>query len=217
MTYSHQFTASGIAIIEYALTEDDLARMEHAFAVAHQGVGARLDQLAPDMLAWLNAHPALNEISAALLDNPARLVRAVAFNKTAATNWFVPWHQDRTIVVPERHTAAGFRHWSERAGEFHVEPPVDVLERMVTLRIHVDACDEDNGPLEAVPGSHTQGRLERDAVASAVERGRPMLCLAVRGDILAMRPLIVHRSQKAKRPAQRRVLHLDYAVDDTSR
>ena len=83
---------------------------------------------------------------------------------------------------------------------------------MVTLRIHLDDCGEDNGPLEALLGSHTQGRLDRAAIASLVESSQAMLCLCARGDILAMRPLTVHRSQKARVPRRRRVLQLEYAT-----
>ena len=96
----------------------------------------------------------------------------------------------------------------ERTGK----SPAGVLERMVTLRIHLDDCDEDNGPLEVLPGTHTSGRLSREAIARHVELATPMLCLCARGDILALRPLLVHRSQKAKAPRRRRVLHLEYAA-----
>lgn len=216
MAYAYQFAASGIAIIEYALTNDDLARMATAFPSNIMGTGARVARLPPDMLAWLTAHPALDQIAATLLDGPARLIRAVTSDTTTAANWFVPWHQDCTIVVPTRRASADVQHWAEQMSDHHVEPPVTVLEQMVTLRIHLDACDEDNGPLEAMLGSHTHGRLERDKIAQVVESGTPMLCLAARGDILAIRPLIVHRSQKAKQLRQCRVLHLDYAIAMTA-
>ncbi len=38
-----------------------------------------------------------------------RPVRAVLFDKTAATNWSLAWHQDRTICVRERREVAGLR------------------------------------------------------------------------------------------------------------
>jgi hypothetical protein len=35
-----------------------------------------------------------------------------------------------------------------------------------------------------------------------------------RGGVLLMRPLLLHASQKATRPARRRVIHLEYAACD---
>ena len=83
---------------------------------------------------------------------------------------------------------------------------------MITLRVHVDDCGADDGPLEAIEGSHRQGRLDKAAIADLATKGTQRLCLAVRGDILAVRPLCVHRSQRARKPSRRRVLHLEYAA-----
>jgi hypothetical protein len=66
----------------------------------------------------------------------------------------VPWHQDRTIVVRERIKVDGFGPWSIKDGLLHVAPPYDMLARMVTLRVHLDAVPESNAPLLIVPGSH---------------------------------------------------------------
>jgi ectoine hydroxylase-related dioxygenase (phytanoyl-CoA dioxygenase family) len=81
---------------------------------------------------------------------------------------------------------------------------------MIALRIHLDDCDEDNGPLEVIPGSHELGRLTAGDIAALTGQSQPLLCLAVRGDLVALRPLLVHRSQRARRPAARRVLHLEF-------
>jgi len=39
-------------------------------------------------------------------------------------------------------------------------------------------------------------------------------CAARAGDILAMRPLLLHASSKSTQPARRRVLHVEYAASD---
>jgi ectoine hydroxylase-related dioxygenase (phytanoyl-CoA dioxygenase family) len=208
MPFVAPFTANGIAIIEYALLERDLARMADTFG---QG-NARHTALSRDLIDWLGTHPAILELARRLTAPTARLVRVIAFDKTPDANWFVPWHQDRSIAVANRVEVPGYSNWTIKDGLIQVEPPVAVLDGMVTLRIHLDDCGEDKGPLEAILGSHTAGRLDRAGIASVVETGTRMLCLAARGDILCMRPLTVHRSQRAKVPARRRVLHLEFAA-----
>jgi ectoine hydroxylase-related dioxygenase (phytanoyl-CoA dioxygenase family) len=188
-----QFAEQGVAIFEYVLTADDLRGMDAAFPeLAPRTAGARLAAFSPDVQAWLAAHDGLQELASRLLQAPGRLSRIQAFDKSPSANWFVPWHQDRAEDGHERSVAQ--------------------LEGTVALRVHLDDCDENNGPLEVIPGSHTAGRLDADAIAAQTAVAPSMLCLTVRGDILAMRPLLIHRSQRARAPAARRVLHLEYAA-----
>jgi ectoine hydroxylase-related dioxygenase (phytanoyl-CoA dioxygenase family) len=139
-------------------------------------------------------------------------VRALLFDKTPEANWGVPWHQDLTIAVEKRVDMAGFGPWTLKAGIDHVRPPVEVLERMVTLRVHLDDCGVDQGPLRVVPGSHAEGRLEVAATQRWVERGNLVTCLVPRGGVVMMRPLILHASSPADSPRRRRVVHLEYAA-----
>lgn len=203
------FAEQGCLIVEYALCEADLDVWAAAFTGA---AGRRHTALPHAVLDHAARHPALRALAAELAGGPARLVRATAFDKTGASNWFAPWHQDRTIAVRRRIDAPGFINWTGTDGEIHVEPPAGVLASMVTLRIHLDDCDADNGPLECVLGSHTSGRLDRAGIEHVVATSPSRLLLAARGDIVAMRPLTVHRSQRALHPRRRRVLHLEYAT-----
>jgi ectoine hydroxylase-related dioxygenase (phytanoyl-CoA dioxygenase family) len=187
------FTGQGVAIFEYVLTPDDLNAMDAAFPDLAPGTaGARGDAFPAELQSWFAAHDGLLELAGRLLQRPARLSRMQALDKSAAANWFVPWHQDRAAGGQER--------------------PVEQLERTVALRIHLDDCDENSGPLEVIPGSHRAGRLDAAAIAAWSAEAAPVLCLAVRGDIVAMRPLLIHRSQRARMPAARRVLHLEFTV-----
>ncbi len=186
-----QFTASGIAVVEYALTARDLSAMDAAFPVLpDRTAGARAHAFSPEARGWFAAHSGLLELAGRLLQTPARLSRLQAFDKSAGANWFVPWHQDRAEDGRERTVAQ--------------------LERTVALRVHLDDCNEDSGPLEVIPGSHGHGRLEADAIAAMVAANPSRLCLAVRGDIVAMRPLLLHRSQRARVPTARRVVHMEF-------
>lgn len=141
----------------------------------------------------------------------ARPVRAVMFDKSPAANWTVGWHQDRTIPVRERRETAGFGPWSLKDGVVHVAPPFEVLVRMITLRLHLDAVDPDNAPLRVALGSHRLGRV---AAGDAQERASTMeqqVCLADAGDIWAYRTPILHASDRASGDRRRRVLQVDYA------
>ena len=137
-------------------------------------------------------------------------VRALLFDKVANANWLVPWHQDRTICVREKRETPGYGPWSIKAGQWHVQPPVTVLERMVSVRLHLDDCDESNGALRVIPGTHRSGRMSSAAIESAACQGF-FTCSAKAGDVLLMKPLLIHASSAADRAAHRRVVHLDFA------
>src|SRR5687768_8787454 len=59
-------------------------------------------------------------------------VRALYFDKSSAVNWMVPWHQDLTLALRERVEASGFGPWSMKDRIPHVQPPVALLQQMLT-------------------------------------------------------------------------------------
>lgn len=138
-------------------------------------------------------------------------VRALFFDKVADANWQVSWHQDLSIAVAERVEASGFSGWSVKQGVVHVQPPAQVLESMVTLRVHLDDCDEDNGPLRVLPGSHRHGRLNDGEIERCRMECREVTCLVPCGGVVMMRPLLLHASSPAEKPRHRRVIHIEYA------
>jgi len=82
---------------------------------------------------------------------------------------------------------------------------------MVTVRLHLDDCGLQNGPLEVLPGSHAVGRLTEAGIEEWKARpGVP--CPVEAGGIVLMRPLILHRSLSASLPGHRRVVHIEYAL-----
>ncbi|WP_338868624.1 phytanoyl-CoA dioxygenase family protein [Myxococcus stipitatus] len=83
---------------------------------------------------------------------------------------------------------------------------------MLALRIHLDDCGEENGPVRVLPGTHLQGRLTEADIDDRKSRIAPVTCLARRGDVLAFHPLLLHASSPATRPGHRRVLHLEFAA-----
>jgi ectoine hydroxylase-related dioxygenase (phytanoyl-CoA dioxygenase family) len=162
----------------------------------------------------LAASPPVRQVAEAVLGAHCFSVRAILFDKTAAANWKVVWHQDLTIAVRARVITPGFGPWTEKAGVTHVQPPIEILERMLAVRVHLDDCGPENGPVRVLPRSHRVGRLSASAI-DAWRGGRPSVdCVAERGAILAFRPLILHASSQATVPGHRRVVHLDFAAEE---
>jgi ectoine hydroxylase-related dioxygenase (phytanoyl-CoA dioxygenase family) len=138
------------------------------------------------------------------------LVRALYFDKPPGQSWVLPWHKDMTIAVANNALPSNtFIHPTKKAGVPHVEAPVELLERMLTLRILLDDVTEENGPLRVQLGSHRTGESV-ESVASNVQ-----LILGRAGDVLAMRPLLTHSSGHShpESDRHRRTLHLEFAAD----
>src|SRR5215218_10063351 len=158
--------------------------------------------------------PALIEALTDLAGTKPFAVRGILFDKNPDANWRVSWHQDLAIAVRERADIPGFGPWSVKGGVVHAHAPVSVLERMLTVRIHLDDADESNGALQVLPDSHRAGKLDGSAAERKIEATKPVTCTAHAGDALVMRPLVLHASAPAVSPTHRRVIHIEYAVDE---
>lgn len=202
---------------------DGAERFDGAVAVALPAIEAALADVPTDragvriagnpaLAALLAVDGAIGSIAATVLGRDARPVRAVLFDKNEATNWALGWHQDRTICVRERIETAGFGPWTIKAGLHHVEPPFDLLVGMATLRVHLDPVGSDNAPLLVAPGSHRAGRVWVDAIPAVVRDHGIAACLAEAGDVWLYATPILHASDAAVRPTQRRVLQVDFAA-----
>ncbi len=138
-------------------------------------------------------------------------VRAIYFDKPPGSNWKVAWHQDQAIAVKARIDVDGYGPWSMKEDVHHVEPPVSVLEQMLTVRIHLDDCDEQNGPLRVIPGTHRMGRLMTEDAARLKTKLGEVTCTAPAGAAVLMRPSLLHASSPATIPTHRRVIHIESA------
>ncbi len=136
-------------------------------------------------------------------------VRAILFDKSESANWTVPWHQDRSIAVRRRVDIPGYGPWSTKAGVVHVQPPVEILQRMLTLRFHLDPCGPDNGPLRVIAGTHTR-ILDATEIGTKSAEFPQTICATCSGGLLVMRPLILHASSPARTPLHRRVIHVEF-------
>jgi ectoine hydroxylase-related dioxygenase (phytanoyl-CoA dioxygenase family) len=140
----------------------------------------------------------------------ARAVQCTLFAKTAESNWLVSLHQDLRIPVAERIESAACSGWSRKEGNTFVQPPVSVLESIVAVRLHLDDCDEGNGALRVMPGSHRLGRLSSDEAQREREARGERVVSVLRGGAMVMRPLLLHASSKSLVASPRRVLHFVY-------
>ena len=178
---------------------------------SRQRAGARNLLRDSETIAALAISDPIKSVADAALGADAFPVRGLFFDKSPDANWKVSWHQDTAIAVAERVETPGFIGWSEKEGVTHVHPPLQVLERMVALRIHLDDCGPDNGPLRVLPGSHRHGKLSDEEIEHWRKTTEELSCCVSQGDVLVMRPLLLHASSPAKSPSHRRVIHLEYA------
>ena len=187
----------------------EIATLIHAFG-RMEGAGRRGLLGFPAIRELATSEKLLHLVRPYLLIEPTP-VRAIYFDKNPDTNWPVAWHQDLTLALSQRLDLPGFGPWSTKEGIPHVQPPVEFLENMVSVRLHLDDCDESNGALRVLPGSHRFGRLSSNQIADLRIKTLEYLCAASAGDALLMRPLLLHASGRSVSSGRRRVLHIEYA------
>jgi hypothetical protein len=89
-------------------------------------------------VAW--RHAPVPEMLAEVLGRRYGLVRALFFDKPPEQTWALPWHKDLTIAVRDnRIPSEQFRKPTTKAGVPHVEASCQVLETMLTVRLHLES------------------------------------------------------------------------------
>jgi ectoine hydroxylase-related dioxygenase (phytanoyl-CoA dioxygenase family) len=138
-------------------------------------------------------------------------VRATLFDKIPGANWKLFWHQDTAIAVREPRQVEGFDKFVRKAGIWHVQPPAAILEGMLAVRVHLDDCGPDSGPLRVLAGSHRYGRFDAPSPEKRDDL-EEVVCTVCAGGVVLMRPLLLHASAAATAPTHRRVIHIEYAA-----
>ena len=204
----------GIEIRPSVLSFEEIDAIKAEVSVDHEVLrrtGIRNLEKKFRSIAAVAASSTVLSIATSSLGRSAQLVRALFFDKTPERNWSVAWHQDRTVTVNRRIEMPGWGAWTRKDGVHHAQPPREALDHMVTVRLHVDDADEQGGCLYVIPGSQRLGVLTQAEIDLSVEGATPLACVVKAGDAVVMRPLLLHSSVKSRRPAHRRVVHLEYS------
>jgi ectoine hydroxylase-related dioxygenase (phytanoyl-CoA dioxygenase family) len=137
------------------------------------------------------------------------VVKSIYFDKPPASNWFVSYHQDLTISVSNRIAVDGFGSWTLKEGQFAVQPPLEILQDNITIRIHLDDTSIGNGALKVIPGSHLKGIYRPETINWDIET--EVDCEVPRGGAMIMKPLLLHSSGRTLNNKRRRVIHIEFS------
>src|SRR5690242_14987594 len=137
-------TQVGVCHVNGVLNRDRVEKLRNAFPADAHGIRNLLDL---EIIRELACSESVRALAEALLGDQCFAVRGIFFDKPAEANWKVPFHQDVTIEVQARKEAPGFENWTVKGGVQHVQPPTEILQRMVSVRLHLDDSRSENGPL----------------------------------------------------------------------
>jgi len=137
------------------------------------------------------------------------VVKSIYFDKPQNSNWYVPYHQDLTISVDKKTELEGFNYWTVKQNQFAVQPPLQILENIITVRIHLDKTDENNGALRVIPKSHLKKTYKPQNIDWKTES--ETICDVEKGGIMLMKPLLLHSSKRTTNDKQRRVIHIEFS------
>ncbi|WP_200825089.1 MULTISPECIES: phytanoyl-CoA dioxygenase family protein [Aquimarina] len=143
-----------------------------------------------------------------LPDSSYFLTKAIYFDKPKESNWFVGYHQDLSIAVDQKANLKDYINWTFKKGQFGVQPPIKILQDTITIRIHLDKTDKNNGALKVIPKSHLQGIHRSKSIDWKNETEH--ICEIEKGGAMLMKPLILHASNRTTNNKQRRVIHLEF-------
>jgi ectoine hydroxylase-related dioxygenase (phytanoyl-CoA dioxygenase family) len=216
--YKSEITENGFAIISDVYTENEVHRIlkcidqseQHEDSIVKTAELFAIRQLLKKIpeLHKLLFNRTLKAILAKQFDSNYHLTKAIYFDKPQASNWFVPFHQDLSISVDQKVETDQYVNWTFKKGQLGVQPPLTILQNTITLRIHLDDTDENNGALKVIPKSHLKGIIRTDSKEWNTENER--ICKVQKGGVMLMKPLTLHASNRTTNGKRRRVVHLEF-------
>ena len=153
-------------------------------------------------------NPKLTELISDLSESEYFLTKAIYFDKPSESNWFVAYHQDLSISVDKKADLDNYSNWTFKKGQYGVQPPIEILEDTITIRVHLDKTDKNNGALKVIPKSHLNGIVRLDSKNWNTEN--EFICQIEKGGAMLMKPLTLHASNRTTNGKKRRVIHLEF-------
>lgn len=218
-SHEEQIRNEGFSIIGSVYTDAETAKMHQL--IEHADDGQPAFKKSKDLFAvrqLLKEVPALCDVIFSdklrgiineLFGKRYFVVKSIYFDKPAASNWFVAYHQDLTISVDQKLALENYGPWTVKQNQFAVQPPTAILENIFTVRIHLDDTDIQNGALKVIPGSHLKSIYRPETIDWNKER--ETVCEVPAGGIMIMKPLLLHSSSRTTNEARRRVIHIEFA------
>jgi ectoine hydroxylase-related dioxygenase (phytanoyl-CoA dioxygenase family) len=217
--YKQNIIDNGFAIIDNIFSADEVEKI--VAAISQADTSSPTFRKSADLFAirrFLKEVPAtqelifsdkLNNLIRQLFGEDYFVTKSIYFDKPEQSNWFVSYHQDLTISVGKRVEIEGFGHWTVKQNQFTLQPPLNVLERNCTVRIHLDDTDENNGALKVVPKSHLKGIYRPETIDWSIET--ETICKVNKGGVMVMQPLLLHSSGRTTGNNKRRVIHIEFS------
>ena len=207
-----QLATKGYEVINgiYSATEVDrlLAALNHKGFSGSFGLREFL-LINPELLTLIFTAN-FKQVISRLFDAHPQAIKSLYFDKPPSANWLVNWHQDLTVNLKNRAEADGFINWRAKDERVTVQPSLDILESILTARIHLDDCDASNGALRVIEGSHKRGVINlKEWMAD--KQGVEQICEVKKGGLLLMSPLILHSSKRTENQKHRRVIHIEFS------
>jgi ectoine hydroxylase-related dioxygenase (phytanoyl-CoA dioxygenase family) len=219
MKHTAEFLANGFAIVNNMYSAGEVENMlQQINSVSSDNETFRksadlfaIRQFIKEVPATLGSilNDNLKAVLQQLFNNKYFIVKSIYFDKPQASNWYVPYHQDLTISVDKKVELSGFDFWTIKQNQFAVQPPLNILQNIVTVRIHLDDTDENNGALKVIPRSHLKGIYRPETIDRTVEQ--EVSCSVPKGGIMLMKPLLLHSSARTTNNRQRRVIHIEFS------
>ncbi len=137
------------------------------------------------------------------------VVKSIYFDKPETSNWYVSYHQDLTISVDKKIDIDKYGPWTRKQDQFAVQPPIEILENITTVRIHLDDTDKHNGALRVIQHSHLK-KIYRPEFINW-ENEIETTCSVKQGGVMLMKPLTLHSSSRTTNNKKRRVIHIEFS------
>lgn len=203
----------GFEIIENVVTESECRELKAMLSPSSRMAkrAGRRHLMGDSAVSRLANDERLLQIARRYVGTGAVPFRATLFHKSPRANWLVVWHQDTALPMLDRFDSSEWGPWSVKCEVSYAHAPAWALERIVALRVNLDASTVENGPLKVIPGSHLSGVLDDIVVLDTAHNQRSVSCTSSEGGVIAMRPLLIHSSSKSISKAPRSVLHIEYA------